>query len=338
MFWPALVKPVVILLKRMKFLQKFAVFSIVFIIPLIYCTTYVVLDRNQAINSMELKYSGLQYLATLRPLAEHIAQTRGMTNAYLKGNTDLLTKIEQKRKDVNAELKTLIATDKEYGTQFKTGDAVLKLQQRWKQLSANAFVSDAPDVFSEYTKIINSILALKIKVAESSTLLLHDELDGFYLVESLVKRLPIIAETIGKSRGLGAGIAASKTISSDEALKLSTFINAIKIADQELAHGLNIVFENNIDLKHKLESQLKEARNKTHSFILTSEQELLNANNLVIESSDYFNKGTSAISANLKLYDLILPNLNNLLTTRIDALIFEHIIGIVSILLIILTC
>lgn len=223
MNWSTLVNPAVVLLKKMNFFQKFTVISIVFLIPLFYLSTNIILDRDQAIKNMKQEQLGLQYIATLRPLAEHIAQTRGMTNAYLKGNTKLLPKIEQKRKVVNEELKILVAKDKEYGALFKTGDAVLQLQQSWEQLLSKAFTNDATVIFSEYTNIVNGIFALTLNVAESSKLLLNSELDVFYLVDSLVKRLPIIAETIGKTRGIGAGIAASKTISNDDFLKLSVF-------------------------------------------------------------------------------------------------------------------
>lgn len=158
MNWSTLVNPAVVLLKKMNFFQKFTVISIVFLIPLFYLSTNIILDRDQAIKNMKQEQLGLQYIATLRPLAEHIAQTRGMTNAYLKGNTKLLPKIEQKRKVVNEELKILVAKDKEYGALFKTGDAVLQLQQSWEQLLSKAFTNDATVIFSEYTNIVNGIL------------------------------------------------------------------------------------------------------------------------------------------------------------------------------------
>ncbi len=297
----------------------------------------MVLDRSQTIKNMQQEQLGLQYLGTLRPLAEHIAQTRGMTNAYLNGNTSLLEKIEQKREVVNKELSILAMKDKEYGVLFKTGNAVNQLQQNWEQLLNNAFTNDATVVFSNYTSIINTIFALKLKVAEISKLLLNSELDSYYLVDSLVKRLPIIAETIGKTRGIGAGIAASKTIEDDKRLKISIFLGDINTANKEMSHGYQIVFENNIALKNKLENQLREAQKITREFTTTTEQELLNADFISIESDAYFKKGTAAISANLDLYDSVLPILNNILTTRIDALKLDLVLGVISILFILVT-
>jgi methyl-accepting chemotaxis protein len=336
MFWSTLVKPAVVLLKKMNFFKKFTVISIVFLIPLLYLSTNLVLERNHAINGMKQEQLGLQYLATLRPLAEHIAQTRGMTNAYLNGNTGLLGKIEKKRTDVNKELSILAAKDKEYGVLFKTGNAVLKLEQNWKKLLNDAFISDAHDVFSDYTNIINDVFALKLGVAESSKLLLSSKLDSFYLVDSLVKRLPIIAETIGKTRGIGAGIAARKTLSNDDYLRLSSFLGDINTANKEMSHGFLIVFENNVDLKNKLENQLKEAQKVTADFISTTEKELFNSDTITIESDKYFQKGTAAISANLDLYDAVLPMLDNMLITRIDSLKYDLALAMVSIIFIVL--
>lgn len=50
----------------------------------------------------------------------------------------------------------------------------------------------------------------------------------------------------------------------------------------------------------------------------------------------YFNKGTAAISANLGLYDSVLPILDNVLMTRIDALKSDLNLGVISIIFILL--
>lgn len=310
--------PAVALLKKMKFPQKFILISLIFIIPLAYISISSILDRSQDIKHMNTARTGLEYIATLRPLAEHIAQTRGMTNAYLNGNTDIESKILQKRQRVDDEFKILTEKDEKFGRFFKTGNAVSTLHDRWKQLKVNAFTDTAPNVFSNYTNLINEILSLKLKIAESSGLILGKNLDSYYLVDSLVSRIPFIAETLGKSRGMGAGIAASKTLTNEKFLGLSAFLGDINTADMAMLHDFDIIFENNVDLKHKLENQLQQARQATRDFISLSKTELLDTEFITINPDDYFKAGTAAINKNLALYDTVLPLLDETLATRLD--------------------
>jgi methyl-accepting chemotaxis protein len=320
--------PVINLFKKLKFTHKFFLISAIFLIPIIYLSVNIILQRNIDIKTMEERHNGLLYLATLKPLAEHIAQTRGMTNAYLNGKHELNSRIENKTRIVDKELIILNEKDKLYGALFNTGNSVLKIQQQWEQLKLNAFTGEASNIFSNYTNLINDILALKLRVAESSSLLLAQDLDDFYMVESLVKRLPFITETIGKSRGLGAGIAVKKEASNKQFIKLSSFIENIKLKNILMAHGFSIIFENNAVLKNKLESILNAAQTATEKFILVTNNELLQTNTINIDSGDYFQLGTDAISTNLALYDAVLPLIDNSILVRTKSLKLERTISI----------
>ncbi len=320
--------PVISLFKKLKLTHKFFLISVIFLIPIFYLSANVILQRNIDIKTMEERRSGLLYLATLRPLAEHIAQTRGMTNAYLNGKQTLRSKIEDKRQAVDKEFIILNEKDKLYGSLFNTGESVQQIQQQWDQLKLNALTGDASIVFSNYTKLINDILALKLRVAESSSLLLAQNLDSFYMVVSLVKRLPFIAETLGKSRGLGAGIAAKKEASNEKFITLSSFVENIKSKNLSMLHGFNIIFEKNTPLKNKLEGMLNTAQKATEEFILVTNNELLQTNTINIDSDDYFQLGTTAISANLALYDAVLPLIDSSMLVRIKSLKLERAISI----------
>ena len=329
-------RPAISLFKKLKFTHKFFLISVIFLIPIIYLSVNIILQRNIDIKTMEERHSGLLYLETLKPLAEHIAQIRGMTNAYLNGKYKLNSKIEDKRRTVDEELIILNEKDKLYGTLFNTGNSTLKIQQQWEQLKLNAFTGDTSIVFSNYTNLINDILALKLRVAESSALLLAQDLDSFYMVESLVKRLPFIAETLGKSRGMGAGIAVKKEASNEQFIKLSSFIENIKSKNLSMLHGFNIIFENNTPLKNKLEGMLNTVQKATEEFILVTNNELLETNTINIDSGDYFQLATDAISANLDLYDAVLHLIDSSILVQTKSLKLERTVSIFTVITILL--
>jgi methyl-accepting chemotaxis protein len=328
--------PVVTFLQKITFPKKFAIISLILITPLVYMSVSSVVKQHQNIEQMELARTGLEYLKTLRPLAEQIAQTRGMTNAYLSGNTAIEAKIIEKRQSVDNKFKALFEIDKNTATLFNTGTTVDSLYQQWSELKGNAFKNPAADVFSNYTDLINQILSLKLKIAEVSGLILSNELDTYYMVDTLASRIPFIAETLGKSRGLGAGIAASKSLNTNKSLKLSVFVGNINNANKAMLHDFDIIFENNAELKTKLEQQAKEANQATQRFIELTRKELLETESISVNSNDYFKAGTEAISMNLKLYDIVMPTLDELLLTRIGQAKLNGITNIISMIVILL--
>jgi methyl-accepting chemotaxis protein len=332
----SLFRPVVTFLKKITFPKKFAIISLILITPVVYMSVSSLTEQYQKVEQMELARTGLKYLAALRPLAEHIAQTRGMTNAYLNGNSAIEPKIIEKRQTVDTEFKVLFEIDENTTALFNTGSTVDSLYQQWSELKENAFKTAAPDVFSNYTDLINQILSLKLRITEVSGLILSDELDTYYMVNTLVSRIPFIAETLGKTRGLGAGIAASKSINTSKALKLSVFVGNINNANKAMLHDFDIIFENNTELKTKLDQQANNANKATQNFLALTRKELLEAKSISINSNDYFKAGTEVISMNLKLYDIVMPALDELLLTRIGQAKLNAVKNIMSMLLILL--
>ena len=77
--------PVLVILNRMRFTHKFMLLFIIVVIPVAYNAPVTIINNSNDVHSAEQEMLGVEYMARLRPLFEHMAQTRGMTNAYLNG-------------------------------------------------------------------------------------------------------------------------------------------------------------------------------------------------------------------------------------------------------------
>jgi methyl-accepting chemotaxis protein len=308
--------PSVIFLNKLKFTWKFALIFVLYLIPVLYVIYISLTEHTKDISLSELERNGLHYISSIRPLFEHMAQTRGMTNSYLNGKTELKQKITDKHLAVSKELEGLMRVDAELGALLNTTGLAKIIQKNWKDIVSNTMTMKPEQAFTAHTEVINKVLALKAHILESSKLLLDPSLDSNFMATALSIRIPSLAENMGKARGLGAGIASIGSFTPQSYLKLTNFIQNISNANIAMMHGFDIVFENNAFIKEKLSSLRKNADNATQEFVRVTRSNLLEPEKINIDSSTYFEKGTQAISENLKLYDVVLPALDEILESR----------------------
>ncbi|HFE38129.1 MAG TPA: methyl-accepting chemotaxis protein [Gammaproteobacteria bacterium] len=320
--------PAVALLNNLKFTKKFALIFLLNFLPISFILYNTVSEDTRAIAHVERERHGLEYMAALRPLFEHMAQTRGMTNAYLNGKTALKGKIEDKRALVTNELDELLSVDKKLGKALQTGDKAASIQRDWNEVVRRAFTMPPKQAFTAHTELVRKVLELKMQVYESSNLMLDSALDNNLMANVLSVRIPTLAENMGRARGMGAGIAAAGRASLENNLKLAGFIHNIGSANDAMMNGLGIVFEENPAMRDQLASATDVARSATKKFIDVTRQDILNATRISIDSNAYFALGSDAIAANLKLYDVALPALDGVLRGGIENLKHEMLISV----------
>ncbi len=313
-----ILSPSIALLNKLKFTQKFAVIFILFTGPMIYFVFTLITSELKEIERSKQETKGIQYMLKIRPLFEYMAQTRGMTNAYLHGKTTLKDKILFKRSLVSQKLAELANTDSQLTKQLNTGNRVKNIQHSWEKIVQSAFTMKPKKAFAAHTAIIEDLLELKKYILESSMLLLDPSLDSNFMAQALGLRIPTLAENMGKARGLGSGIVTAGKFTPESFLKLSGFIQTIENANNAMMHGFDIVFENNAIIKQKLSLARQQANKATRQFILLTRNEILEPETVNIDAIDYFSQGTHAITANLALYDKAMPVLEEVLTKRIS--------------------
>ena len=315
-----LLAPGVAIINRLNFPGKFALIFILFLIPIVYLSFSSYVEHKTEIDKILKEETGIKYITAIRPLFEHMAQTRGMTNAYLNGNTDFKNKIENKRQLVKQELDSLLITESKLNNIIHMDNSAQQIQQNWNSLMENAFNMQADVAFSAHTKIIEQVLSLLNKSLKKSGLSLDPKVDSNLLIESIGKLMPALAENMGKARGLGAGVAAIGEFSPDTFIKLTRFSETIKNTKDRLENAYQDVLDYNPALSQQLTPPFNKAINLINLFTEITYSKLLKSETVQIESTEYFETGTKAISAILNLYDTSLPVLDNLLLKRSEHL------------------
>ena len=309
------------LFNRLKIWQKLALLVTALGAPIVLLAYLLVAEKNLAIDFANQEIRGVQYLQPVRALMQHLAEHRGMSNAYLSGDASFREKIAAKQNQLAEDLKATDTVDAQYGELLDSNGSWQAIKTDWQNLGANVFNLTAQDSFARHTALIEKLLDLTIHVGITSNLVLDPDPDSYYLMDVAVSRLPFLVEHLGQLRGMATGIVARRRITEDDRIRLSKLLGQIEMMQEGVQSSLELAFKSNGSLKPALETR-RDALAVPVGAFLTIVEQLARSEQVApaLSPSEFFAAGTRAIEAGFGLYDAATPALVELLRNRIAGL------------------
>ena len=320
-----LLGPAVSLLGRLKYAQKFALIGLTLLIPLVLFMVLYISQTNAQIGLSEKERLGLEYIVTVRKMLEHVPQHRGMSVALLSGDAGFKEKMIAKQGEIEEDIKVLDGVDRKLGADLKTQEKWSGIKTKWQDLKGKVFGLSPRTASTRTRPLIADMIALIGHVGETSTLILDPKLDTYYLMDTIVAKLPALLENMGQARAVGSGVAAKKSASVEEKVHLLTLAGLIQSATQSMHDGMHAAFRARPDLKTSLRPFLHASDDGAKKLVETTMKRLLSAERIDMSPAEYFAQATDAIGAGFKLFDAVAPALDNLLKARIGGLRKVHV-------------
>ena len=314
----SLLKPAIFLMNRLSYSWKMLTISVIFIFPLLITAYMAFTTMNQSIVLAKQEKLGIEYLQPLRKVMQLFPQHRGMTNGYLNGASDFKPKIMQKRQQITDAIKAVDEVERRLGQSLKTSENWNTIKSEWKTLESVAFDLPAEESFARHTALVARVINFLTYISEQSQLILDPELDNAYFVDAITSTLPLVTENIGQSRGMGAGVAATGYISRKASMNLGMLVNKISNNLDHAIIGLNVALDAEPALQKVLKADMESAISAVHKFVKTTNDNIINADEIVISPEEYFSHGTAAIKATYTLYDTLLTTMDTHLQQTIS--------------------
>ena len=312
-----LFKPAVALMDRFRFSAKFGLIFILIFIPLLVLSYMLIANVSSEVHFYEHERNGLTYIKNVRPLIAEIQQHRGMTAAYLNGDTSFQSRIMQKRKNADDALGLLSSADKELGALLSTGGMVDNIRGQWDNIKNKSLQMEPAAAIGAHSKLVADLLSLLSHIADKSEITLDPSLDTYYLGDALVNKLPAMTEAMGQSRALSSSVAARGQISQKEAVRLSVLVDRIEHDHDNLHAGLKAAMEYNPSLSGEMKQLIDETNVATMEIVTMLKREFLNKETISVDSTTVFNASTDAINKAFTLFDQALPEMDDILAARI---------------------
>ena len=313
-------RPAAALTGRLSYQNKFLAIFLIFAIPVGLLTGILFNKLYQDIAITQMKRQGIVYMQAVRPLLEHVPQHRGMTNAFLNGKPEFREKIMAKRQKVDSLFAALEEVDASIGAPFGSSEKFAPIRREWESIKSESFEQPAAEVFARHSQLIADLGLLIKHVADSSHLNLDSDLAAHYLIDALEIRLPAITDTIGKIRGLASGFAASgNAVSGEQQTRLYLLMHQASESIDELSYDIAMVRQENPALRERLKGIDDAALGKLQDYVDLINRELVYADIVSVTAAEVFDRGTATIAASFKLYDEMLPLLDEQMQAREEA-------------------
>lgn len=240
--------------------------------------------QSKVNKSKKMQQLGLVYIAQIKQVITLVQQHRGLTAAWLNGDTKVQTKLVVLKQQISQVMKSL-----EDSTVGKN-ERWIGFADHWKRLLQLNNKPSVTNSFEQHTKMIRNLAYLLEDTAEKS------HLTAGYLPELqnigyVWRELVLATESIGQSRALGAGVAAQQFCSSVDKIRLNFLMQTmIKITEHTLQRLSYLP-----DEKHEHTKLVRQATEKMNQLIQVIGDELVNAKKITINNNYYFDLATETM-------------------------------------------
>ena len=315
----AIFRPSVWLMNRLKYPQKFILISGLFLLPLFLVMRLLILEMNDRIDFSQKEIYGDVYLRPLKALLVDVSEARSLTHLLTQGDITLRPKIISKSSEINNHFPPLREADNKYKHELKTMEKIENLYENWHYIFEKQRLSDKGDWDELYVEFIKEIRSLISYIGDTSNLILDPDLDTYYLMDSVLLKLPEQLDMLGKAQIFGYLAISDRVITAEERAELTRIQGVIRFNYEEAKRGLQVAFKNNPagNLKPVLETPLKDFEMAVQNFSKMLDDEIIAKTNISVSSSEMDEHIGKVMLANSSLWDLCVRELDYLLEARI---------------------
>jgi PAS domain S-box-containing protein len=308
--------PGIKLMNRLTYPHKFALIGTLFALPLSLVVYFLVNEMNKGIDFASKEVVGNEYLRPVIRLIESMQVHRGKTYIAEPVNGDA-AQAAAVVEPMEESIRAVDAVDRKLGSVLRTTDQWMAIKGKCRVILSDVSSKSREEQFEEKTVLINDMILLMAQAGDQSNLILDPDLDSYYLMETVVNRLILLAEAIGQARARLTATATSPSESEVERLTLSNLANSIRTTQTALTRNFNVAFRETHDtkLELRLEPHLKKSLAATARFLELLDRRTMTG--VAQDPEECWTAGTDAIRAGFELYDESSFALDTLLNARI---------------------
>jgi sigma-B regulation protein RsbU (phosphoserine phosphatase) len=175
-------EPAVHLMNRLRYPQKFALISLLFAIPIAFMMSLWLVELHHRMSFTARERGGLEFEVALRHVLEPLEISRGLRSLAAAGDPSARERLAKEQASLAAAATVVDAVNARLGKRLGVRELWLSMRPR--------VVHPAVDPATLATQVRQ----LMQQVGDAGNLSLDTDLDSYYLVEAVVRRLPALAD------------------------------------------------------------------------------------------------------------------------------------------------
>jgi hypothetical protein len=252
--------------------------------------------RRQAQSRIE---QGILLTVHLKRIIDSCQKHRGTSNAVNQGNDKLKSQLMSLQGDIDQLISSRDSLQLKRFPQWES------FTEHWPRLKKHALAGDlkSDNLVRQHSLMIDGQLSLLDDVMRD-----HDlhrmMLDRCTRVSEVCLDTLRVAETVGQTRAVGAGICARGVCEGADRIILDFLRISVQSNTNELVKQINGI--KNEDLQQALQNASTTISDSIGKLMEMVEHNVLKDGRLQVDSNDYFNVSTRAIDEVLKVFGIII--------------------------------
>ncbi len=314
--------------------RKFNVITLIFVLPII---AFLPLVQNQTARIDQYgtqELFGTLYLRPLWRLTDTIQTHQLVSEQYLNGDVEF-SQVAAAQQAVDAEFNTYEFVQSQEVLSLELRSDEKNIKDQWFALKTSVENGDPADVGLLHTNLLESIRLLVARVGDYSNLILDPDLDTYYVMDSVLLKLPENQSVVFEIHQMALTRARGQALTAEDETRLQALFSRLALNLNTMDRNINVARNNtaNPEITALAPAPLAEYESALQTYLefinaagltnTTSEAGVLNAK-LVAE----FEK---ARQTNLTFYDSASAGLQSGVSARVNSLILQfYIIALVA--------
>ncbi len=232
------------MLNKLKVWQKLAMVAIVFLVPIAVLLFQLINEQDKAIEFAQSERRGVEELRPVRQLLEALVRHREEAALAAAGDGAAAVRRQQAVAAADSALAAVQVIDQRYGAEFKSTGSLQKVTDGWQTLKESAPGMTPAQNLAAHGELVGRLgVGLVFDVGNGSKLTLDPDLDAYWIMNTMIEKLPSLMEDASDLRARTIGALAAGTIGPDVRAGLTFQVARVRTdiekERQALAFALN---------------------------------------------------------------------------------------------------
>jgi len=251
-----LFEPAVQLMNRLKYAYKFGVIALLIVLQAFVLIYMLASELNKNIDFAMRERVGVQYIQTLTQLLYEAQTYRSLHYDFSNGNSTVHEQLLAQQANVDAALDVVEAIDAQAALQIDATWKLQMLRKDWlarKQDEPQFDAGRAQVAFDLDSRWLNEVIDLMQHVGYESHLAMDSDFDTSYLVDSVLRKLPGLVDTLSTAQGLSIQLQ-DEALSPENRNRLLQVVGLMRSSLEQADHNAQLVFRHNETIKANLKT------------------------------------------------------------------------------------
>ena len=309
MFYPAMC-----LMGQLRYGAKFVLIGGMSLVVILVLVLVLLSDLRNAMRHTENGLDGLRVMDKVHRVIEFAQQHRGLSSGVLNGNAAMREPRAAKEKQVEEAFAMAEATLPQI---LRKRPEWQRIRESWQAIARGGLGWTPAESIRRHSEMIDQMILFLVEIGDHSGLTLESDLAAYYMVDTIVSKMPELLEYLGLTRARGTGVLARKALLPEVKIDLISSLALMEGALRGQNINLEKIGQADPVLKAALQSGGSDFTASTHKVFSVVREEVL-GERFSISPEAYFALTTALLDQGYKIiFESLLPQLESRLQARL---------------------